>query len=160
MTVMKLIVLVLAAMPCVAQLQEVSMRTDGLNCASCALSLPRALMKIKGVEKAVFQQGVVELKLAAKNDVSLDRVRDELKRVGYTPLEAQVRVRGRLRKNEKDWYREVEGQERLFGVELALEPGLPGRLMDVEGIVSPKRPNALETMAVRSLTPVEEAAKP
>ena len=143
-----------------AQLHEVSIRVTGLDCASCSLSLPRAIKRIKGVETVTYrQEGIVDIKLASKNQVELTQIRDELKRVGYTPLDAQIRARGRFRKNQKDWFFELEGLDSYYNAVLSVEPGFTGKLLDAEGMVTPKRPNELESFLVRSITPVETEAK-
>jgi copper chaperone CopZ len=67
-----------------------------MDCQPCSESLAAAFQRMRGVEKADvdFKTGTVRLTLAEKNRVGIDQVWDAIKRVGFTPGETKVNVRG------------------------------------------------------------------
>ena len=73
---------------------EVFMRD--MSCESCSESLGTALKRLRGVENATvdFKAGTVIVELAARNRVGVEQVWDAIKRVGFTPGETKVVVRG------------------------------------------------------------------
>lgn len=73
---------------------EVSMRD--MNCPSCSDSLGKAFEKMRGVKHVDVNigAGTVALDLADQNHVSLEQVWDTVKRIGFTPGETKVAVRG------------------------------------------------------------------
>jgi copper chaperone CopZ len=76
---------------------EVFMRD--MNCESCSETLAGSLQRMRGVEKAEvdFKAGTVRLDLAEKNRIGVEQVWDAIKRVGFTPGETKVTVRGALK---------------------------------------------------------------
>ena len=70
-----------------------------MSCESCSETLGTSLKKLRGVEKAEvdFKAGTVRLELAEKNRVGVDQVWDAIKRVGFTPGETRVSVRGSVK---------------------------------------------------------------
>src|SRR5271168_491621 len=73
---------------------EVFMRD--MSCESCSESLGSALKRLRGVENATvdFKAGTVAVELAERNRVGVEQVWDAIKRVGFTPGETKVVVRG------------------------------------------------------------------
>jgi copper chaperone CopZ len=73
---------------------EVFMRD--MSCESCSESLGSALKRLRGVENATvdLKAGTVAVELAARNRVGVEQVWDAIKRVGFTPGETKVVVRG------------------------------------------------------------------
>jgi copper chaperone CopZ len=73
---------------------EVFMRD--MSCESCSESLGSALKRLRGVENVTvdFKAGTVAVKLAPQNRVGVEQVWDAIKRVGFTPGETKVVVRG------------------------------------------------------------------
>jgi copper chaperone CopZ len=73
---------------------EVFMRD--MNCEPCSQSLDSAFKRLRGVEnvKVDFKAGTVALDLTARNQIGLEQVWDAIKRVGFTPGETKVSVRG------------------------------------------------------------------
>jgi copper chaperone CopZ len=76
---------------------EVFMRD--MSCPSCTETLVAAFKRMKGVEHVDtdFKEGTVILDLAAQNHVNVEQVWDTIKRIGYTPGETKVTVRGAIR---------------------------------------------------------------
>ena len=73
---------------------EVFMRD--MSCESCSESLGSALKRIRGVENVTvdFKAGTVAVELGPQNRVGVEQVWDTIKRVGFTPGETKVVVRG------------------------------------------------------------------
>jgi len=67
-----------------------------MSCESCSESLGSALKRLRGVENATvdFKAGTVAVELAERNRVGVEQVWDAIKRVGFTPGETKVVVRG------------------------------------------------------------------
>jgi copper chaperone CopZ len=76
---------------------EVSMKD--MNCASCSDSLGKAFEKMRGVRNVDvrMEKGSVALELADGNRVALEQVWDIIKRIGFTPGETKVTVRGAVK---------------------------------------------------------------
>src|SRR5260370_6855986 len=76
---------------------EVSMKD--MNCASCSDSLGKAFEKMRGVRNVDvrIEKGSVALDLADGNRVALEQVWDTIKRIGFTPGETKVTVRGSVK---------------------------------------------------------------
>jgi copper chaperone CopZ len=88
-----------------AEFLHIEQSVTGLDCVSCAQSVDKTLKKIKGVETASFrmEDSTAILQLKPGNTVPLEEVRDAMKRVGYTPKEAKVTVRGEARMEGDKW---------------------------------------------------------
>jgi copper chaperone CopZ len=97
--------------PLCAEFLHVEQSVTGLDCVSCAQTVDKTLKKIKGVETASFRMegSVVVLQLKPGNSTPLEEVRDALKRVGYTPKDAKVTVRGEARREGEKWLFRVTG---------------------------------------------------
>ncbi|MFN0172954.1 MAG: heavy-metal-associated domain-containing protein [Bryobacteraceae bacterium] len=151
------------SLPAFAQLHEVSIKLGGIECASCSLSIPKALKKIKGVETAAFNEkdAAADIRLAEKNTVTLDQVRDALKGLGYTPEVANVRARGRIRRGDKGaLYFELEGTDVFFNAVPVTEVGLAGKLVEITGIATqPRGRGTAESLLIYTMKPVESEAK-
>jgi copper chaperone CopZ len=106
-----LFALTVVAGPLCAEFLHVEQSVTGLDCVSCAQSVDKTLKKIKGVETASFrmEDSVAVLQLKPGNSTPLEEVRDALKRVGYTPKEAKVTVRGEARLEGEKWLFRVAG---------------------------------------------------
>jgi len=127
--------LLLAARPLPAELLHVELSVGGLDCLSCAQSVDRVLKRIKGVDRAAFRtaDAVAILDLQAGNSVTMERIRDAMKGIGYTPKTAKIAARGEARQDGGQWIFRVSES----GAEYALEvpPGVavaPGGVI-VEG---------------------------
>jgi copper chaperone CopZ len=93
--------LLLLTVACVARAEflriEVSMKD--MDCASCSESLGRAFERLRGVKHVELSMsaGAVILELADQNRVTLEQVWDAIKRVGFTPGDTKVVVRGAVK---------------------------------------------------------------
>ncbi len=76
---------------------EVSMKD--MDCASCSESLGRAFERLRGVKHVELSMsaGSVILELAEQNRLTLEQVWDAIKRVGFTPGDTKVLVRGAVK---------------------------------------------------------------
>jgi copper chaperone CopZ len=70
-----------------------------MNCPSCSESLGKAFEKVRGVKhvEVSMNAGTVALDLADQNRVTLEQVWDAIKRVGFTPGDTKVIVRGAVK---------------------------------------------------------------
>src|SRR3954471_11455928 len=102
MRLKRLALVLLAASAARAEFLHIEVFMRDMNCQPCSDSLVTALQKMRGVQHAEvdFPAGIVKLDLAAQNRVPIAQVWDTVKRVGFTPGETSVTVRG-IVKNEK-----------------------------------------------------------
>jgi copper chaperone CopZ len=88
--------LVLAFLAC-AEFLHVEVHMKDMDCASCSVSLEKAFEKLRGVKHVEMNEGSATLELADQNRVTLEQIWDAIKRVGFTPGETQVTVRGAVK---------------------------------------------------------------
>ncbi|MEX2263992.1 MAG: heavy metal-associated domain-containing protein [Bryobacteraceae bacterium] len=121
-----------------AEFRSIEMGVSGLDCASCAGSVERVLRKIRGVESASFdnEKRVARLELAAGNRARLQDIRDALKQIGYTPVEARGIAIGSVASEGGRWRLDLGG-----GRFCLLEGGdaarWSGKTVRVEGAIPP-----------------------
>lgn len=108
------------ALPLLAEFRQVEIKVSGLECASCAESLPKTLERMRGVESASMdaKAGLVLVKLKAGNKLPFEDLRDKLKQAGYTPGDAKISAIGALIQEEGKWRFRPEGVSRTYFVEL------------------------------------------
>jgi copper chaperone CopZ len=86
---------------CVARAEflHIEVFMKDMNCPSCSESLGKAFEKVRGVKHVAvsMNDGTVALELADQNRVTLEQVWDAIKRVGFTPGETKVIVRGAVK---------------------------------------------------------------
>ena len=82
-----------------AEFLRVEVFIRDMNCESCSETLAGSLQRMRGVEKAEvdFKAATVRLELAQRNRIGVEQVWDAIKRVGFTPGETKVSVRGALK---------------------------------------------------------------
>lgn len=116
-----LFALSVAACPLRAEFLHIEQALTGLDCVSCAQSIDKTLKKIKGVETASFriEDSVAVLHLKPGNSTPLDEVRDAVKRLGYTPKEAKVTVRGEARMEGEKWILRVAGGTAEYALDVS-----------------------------------------
>ena len=92
----RVLMLLLIAAFARAEFLRVDVAIRDMNCQPCSQSLQAALEKMRGVEtvEVDFKTAVVRVKLAETTRVGIDQVWDAIKRVGFTPGETTVTVRG------------------------------------------------------------------
>lgn len=102
-----------------------------MNCESCTDSLAGAFKRMRGVERVNvdFKAGTVALDLAAQNRVGVDQVWDAIKRVGFTPGETKVVVRGSVKASKL----EVAEINKIF----ELDGQIPEGDQEVKGSITP-----------------------
>jgi copper chaperone CopZ len=93
---MRLLFIFLLASTVRAEFLHIEVSMKDMNCASCSDSLGKAFERIRGVQHVdlSMEKGTVTLELAAGNRVTLEQVWDTVKRIGFTPGETKVTVRG------------------------------------------------------------------
>ncbi len=96
---MKLLLLLTALATARAEFLRIEVLMKDMNCASCSDSLGKAFEKIRGVQHVdvSMDKGTVTLDLAEKNRVTVEQVWDTVKRIGFTPGDTKVTVRGNVK---------------------------------------------------------------
>src|SRR6266404_2974988 len=94
-----LLLLLFAAGAMRAEFLRMEVFIRDMNCPSCTDTLVAAFKKMRGVEhvEVDFKEGTVRLDLTAQNRVGLEQAWDAIKRVGFTPGETNVTVRGTVK---------------------------------------------------------------
>src|SRR5271154_6672936 len=95
----RLFLLVIAACMARAEFMGVEVFLKDMNCPSCSESLGKALERVRGVKhvEVSMNDGTVTLELADQNRVTIEQVWDSIKRVGFTPGDTKVTVRGAVK---------------------------------------------------------------
>jgi copper chaperone CopZ len=128
--ILLLLLLVTAGMQ--AEFLHIEVFITDMNCESCTDTLANAFKRMRGVDHVAidFKAGTVALSLTAQNRVGLDQVWDAIKRVGFTPGETKVNVRGTVRASKI----EVPEINKTFEI----EGGAPeGDNVQVTGAITP-----------------------
>ncbi len=123
-----LLLLIVCANPSPAQFRSVSIAVRGVGCASCMESLPERLRRVRGVESAEVNENkdTVTLRLAARNRVRLEQIRDFIEQDGTKAVKATVEVSGAVTRTEGVWILDPAGlntQYQLEGTQPDLIPG-------------------------------------
>ena len=113
---------------------EVFMRD--MNCPSCTETLTGAFKKMRGVDKVEtsMEKGSVLLDLARPNRVSIEQVWDAIKRVGFTPGETKVTVRGTVKVDAGKTSIELAETGKVFEIDGHAEPG---EAVELKGVLHP-----------------------
>jgi len=152
MTMRNLWVLFLAV-PLLAEFRQVEIKVSGLECASCAESLPKTLERMRGVESATMdaKAGIVLVKLKAGNKLPLEDLRDKLKQAGYTPGDAKVNAVGTMVLEEGKWRFRPSNLSHAYLAELpaAVKP-VADQAVEVEGTIAA---DLLKVSVVRKAAP-------
>jgi copper chaperone CopZ len=93
-----------------AEFLKVELAVERMDCASCLQTLEMGFKKLRGVEKVTVtaEEGAVFV-LAEGNKITLERLRDAVKGVGFTPGKARVTARGRAVTGDGKWRFAVDG---------------------------------------------------
>src|ERR1035437_7280706 len=93
---MKLLLLLMALATARAEFLRIEVFMRDMNCPSCSESLGKAFEKMRGVQHVdvSMDKSTVTLDLADKTRVSIEQVWDAVKRIGFTPGDTKVTVRG------------------------------------------------------------------
>src|SRR5580704_9045423 len=96
---LRLLLLAIAALTARAEFLRVEVHMKDMDCASCSVSLEKAFERLRGVRHVdlSMNDGSVTLELADQNRVTLEQIWDAIKRVGFTPGDTKVTVRGAVK---------------------------------------------------------------
>jgi copper chaperone CopZ len=96
---MKLLLMLMALATARAEFLQIEVFMKDMNCASCADSLGKAFEKMRGVQHVDvnMDKGTATLDLAENNRVTIEQVWDTVKRIGFTPGDTKVTVRGTVK---------------------------------------------------------------
>ncbi len=99
-----------------AEFISVKMKVSGMDCASCVTGLEAKLKRLRGVKTVAVEpeKNLISLELLDGNSVRIDRIRDDIKGVGFTPKDAKIRARGRATKELGIWIFMLEGSNQRF----------------------------------------------
>jgi copper chaperone CopZ len=94
-----LLLLALSSLTARAEFLRVEVFMKDMQCQSCSESLGKAFERLRGVKHVdvSMRDGTVTLELADQNRVTLEQVWDAIKRVGFTPGDTKVTVRGTVK---------------------------------------------------------------
>ena len=157
MRLLALLVLAAASLP--AEFLRVRMEIANMDCLTCVQSLEMGLKKIRGVEKVtVGPQNSAEFILQPGNKVTLERLRDAIKGVGFTPNTAHVTVKGKPVTGEGQWRFEVDGIAKVYNLSaphndtiLAIR-GRDGQTITVKAASAPPPdPRTMPSLVVESV---------
>jgi copper chaperone CopZ len=98
-----------------AQFLHIEVLIRDMNCEPCSQTLETSLQKMRGVDrvKVDFKTATAAVDLAVQNRIGVDQVWDAIKRVGFTPGETLVKVRGAVKASKI----EVAGINKTFEIE-------------------------------------------
>lgn len=110
-------IFLLCAAPLAAEFLSVRLEVSDMDCASCVQSLESGLKRIRGVEKVTLsQQSGAEMTLQPGNKLTLERLRDAIKGVGFTPKTAHVKVKGTPTTDAGQWRFAVDLTNQSFNL--------------------------------------------
>jgi len=138
------LLLLFAASTLPAEFLEVRMDIQNMDCVSCVQSLQAGLRRIRGVEKVtVGPENSALFILQPGNKVTLERIRDAIKGVGFTPASAQVVVRGKPVTSEGQWRFEVDGIAKIYNLAARVDDTVralrsrDGQIITVKAVTAP-----------------------
>ena len=99
-----------------AEFLKVEMTVSGMDCASCVTGLEAKLKRLRGVTTVEMkpERNLISLQLLDGNTVRIERIRDEIKGIGYAPKDAKIQARGRALKEDGIWIFTLEGSNQRF----------------------------------------------
>lgn len=113
-----------------AEFLHIEVFMKDMDCASCSDSLAKAFEKMRGVQRVSMKDGSAALELAPQNHVALEQVWDTVKRIGFTPGETKVTVRG----TSKAGSFTISVIDRIIAIEGAAPEG---ENIELEGSIAP-----------------------
>lgn len=89
--------LLVLALPAQAQIEQITVKVDGLSCALCVYGLDKALKKIDGIGevKIFLDAGRAELTPRPGKSVDLAAIEPAIRQSGYTPREITLKATGK-----------------------------------------------------------------
>lgn len=97
--VIRVLAILLMAFTARAEFLRIKVSVRDMDCESCSVNLEGAFKRIRGVDKAEvdYKARTIRIELAEKNRVGVDQIWDAVKRVGFTPGDTKVTVRGAVK---------------------------------------------------------------
>ena len=142
-----------------AELISVQMTVSGMDCASCVTGLEARLKRLRGVKTVELkpEKNLLSLELLDGNTVRIDRIRDDIKGVGFAPKDAKIRARGRATKEHGIWIFMLEGSNQRFVLSSfseSIEKQLrPGQIVTVDALQPlPASPTEDPVLAIQSVS--------
>jgi len=121
-----------------------------------------AVRRIEGVASVTvsLDSGRATIRFAAENRATLDQIRETIRRNGFTPKSAEVRIRGTLVERDGKLALALPGggfywihpQGKVPDLAARLRSNLPGTV-EIEGTVPEGRKDAPDTIEVSKFTP-------
>jgi copper chaperone CopZ len=142
---MKLLLMLIALSTARAEFLRIEVFMKDMDCLSCSDSLGRTFEKMRGVKhvEVSAEKGSVALDLADQNRVTLEQVWDAIKRVGFTPGDTKVTVRGAVKGHS------LTVAEKIIEIEGSAKEG---ENIELKGTVSPP-PDPRTPIKLRLPTP-------
>lgn len=142
-----------------AEFLQVRIEISNMDCLTCVQSLEMGLKKIRGVEKVVVgPQNSADFTLQPGNKVTLERLRDAIKGVGFTPNTAHVIVRGKPVTASGQWRFEVDLISKTYNLAVPSNDtirnisALDGQMVTVKGTSpTPPDPRTMPSLAVQAV---------
>ena len=130
---LKILVIALSAVSGIrAEFLHIEVSITDMNCVSCTESLVASFKRLRGVEnvEADSKAWTIRLDLAAGNRIGVEQAWDAIKRVGFTPGETNVTVRGAMKEGKL----EVPELGKSFEIQ-----GRPpsGETVEIKGAITP-----------------------
>lgn len=141
-----------------AEFISVQMTVSGMDCASCVTGLEARLKRLRGVKTVELkpEKNLLSLELLDGNTVRIDRIRDDIKGVGFAPKDAKIRARGRATKEHGIWIFMLEGSNQRFVLSFSesIEKQLsPGQIVTVDALQPlPASPTEDLVLAIQSVS--------
>ena len=153
-------IFLLCAAPLAAEFLSVRLEVSDMDCASCVQSLESGLKRIRGVEKVTLsQQSGAEMTLQPGNKLTLERLRDAIKGVGFTPKTAHVKVKGTPTTDAGQWRFTVDLTSQSFNLTASGADTLKafqqnsGKVVTIEAVSPvPPDPRTTPTLDAKSLS--------
>jgi copper chaperone CopZ len=93
----KLLLLLAAASYARAEFLRIEVFMKDMDCLSCSASLGKTFEKIRGIQHVEVKSASIALELADQNHITIEQIWDAVKRVGFTPADTKVTVRGTVK---------------------------------------------------------------
>jgi copper chaperone CopZ len=131
------------------EFRHVAISFSGEECSSCAASMTKAVQRLRGVTSVSInaEKAVITIALAAGNRVPLNEIRDSVKRVGFTPGEARVRVLGAVAEENKERVLKPHGLEQTITLAGAVPSGEGDA--ELEGTIPSSDSRSRDTLIVK-----------
>lgn len=103
--------------PSFAQVEELTLRVDGLACAFCAYGLEKKLKSLEGIKSLdiSLKKGIAKLVFKEDNNVDLTKIKTMVKNAGYTLRSITLTASGTIHKEKDYFFFDIKGnQNKLY----------------------------------------------